>query len=66
MARLLVRDRTLREFEIDESALPFWQHLVEVLNRIPEPGDDPAEQPEESGAPKPVRAAKRPAQDEKE
>lgn len=55
MARLLVRDRTLREFEIDESALPFWEGRVEVLDRIPELGEEPeiAEtQPEESGDPK--------------
>lgn len=41
MARLKVRDRAQREFEIDETALPFWEQLVEVLDRIPDPGDEP-------------------------
>ncbi|MEV4246963.1 hypothetical protein AB0J63_26565 [Streptosporangium canum] len=64
MARLLVRDRTMREFEIHESALPFWQDRVEVLDRIPDLDDEPAESPpEESGTTK-NRKASRPVQEE--
>jgi hypothetical protein len=57
MARLLVRDRAMHEFQIDESALPFWETRVEVLDRIPDIGEEPAEPelaespPEESGDP---------------
>lgn len=74
MARLLVRDAATREFEIHESALPFWQARVEVIERIPDIGDEPAQAepadpaPVESGGnPKPTRkAASRPAQDQEE
>lgn len=45
MGRLLVRGRDTREFEIHESALPFWQGLVEVISEIPEPGDQPEPAP---------------------
>ena len=65
MARLLVRDRYTREFEIHETALPFWQD-VEVLGRIPDIGDEPnepAESTPEPGTPK-NRKASRPAQEE--
>lgn len=68
MARLLVRDRYTREFEIDESALPFWQD-VEVLGRIPDVGDEPEltqSPPEESGATKHSKAASRSAQNKEE
>lgn len=67
MARLLVRDRYTREFEIHESALPFWEGKVEVLGRIPDLGEAPemvAESPsEESGTTK-NRKASRPVQEE--
>lgn len=72
MARLLVRDRALHEFEIDETALPFWEGRVEVLERIPDIGDEPdvaaepvlAESPpDESGTTK-NRKASRPVQEE--
>lgn len=72
MARLLVRDRAMHEFQIDESALPFWEGRVEVLDRIPDIGEEPAEPelaeslPEESGDPKPSKAAARPAREVKE
>lgn len=72
MARLQVRDRYTREFEIHESALPFWPG-VEVLERIPDIDDEPADAepvepaPEESGTPTPTRkAAVRPAREVKE
>lgn len=66
MARLLVRDRTTREFEIHETALPFWKDHVEVLKRIPEFGDPVDSPPEESGTPQPSKAAARPAREAKE
>ena len=69
MARLKVRDRALHEFQIDETALPFWAGRVEVLERIPDIGEEPqpVEPPsEESGDPKPSKAAARPAREVKE
>ncbi|MFI6594997.1 hypothetical protein ACIBHX_02045 [Nonomuraea sp. NPDC050536] len=69
MARLKVRDRACREFEIDETALPFWKHLVEVVEHIPDPGEEPElaeSQPEESGDTKTSKAAARPAREVKE
>jgi hypothetical protein len=69
MARLLVRDRAMHEHVIDESALPFWEGRVEVLKRIPDVDDEPEtveSQPEESGDPKPSKAAARPAREVKE
>lgn len=72
MARLKVRDRAMHEFQIDESALPFWEGRVEVLDRIPDIGEEPAEPelaespPDESGEPKPRKAAVRPARDKEE
>ncbi len=65
MARLLVRDKTTREFEIEESALPFWAERVEVVDRIPEIGEEtPAvqvvEPATEAPADDPLKPAKTP------
>lgn len=72
MPRLLVRDRALHEFHIDESALPFWEGRVDVLEHIPDIGEEPAESApaepvsEKSDDPKPSKAAARPAREVKE
>lgn len=75
MGRYLVQDQSTRVHEIDESALPFWDHPgYTVIGPAPEPGSaptadsdpaDPPAPPEESGTSTTARkAAVRPAQNE--
>ncbi len=60
MGRLKVRGPDTREFEIDASALPFWQGRVEVVSEIPEPGDEPATDAGEADDPSAVAADSQP------
>lgn len=56
MARLLVRDHTTREFEIDESALPFWEHRegYTIVGPASAVDDKPATDGAPSGSAQPV------------
>jgi hypothetical protein len=70
MGRHLIRDPYRAEFEIDSSALPFWEGRegYEVLGPVEEPAQaEPAAAPvERTSAPITKKAATRPASDSKE
>lgn len=52
MGRIRVRDVYTREFEVDESAMPFWEGRVEILGPVEEPGvEPPSEVPPSEPAP---------------
>ena len=55
MGRYVVRDPATREFEIDESALPFWEHREGYTVRPAKRADDkPAADDAPSGAAHPA------------
>ncbi|MEU4410765.1 hypothetical protein AB0F88_40195 [Streptosporangium sp. NPDC023963] len=49
MGRYVIEDPSTRRFEIDESALPFWEHREghKVIGPAPEPGEETAKQDDE-------------------
>lgn len=56
MGRYVVRDPATREIEIDESALPFWEHRegYTIIGPAAEPGDKPAADDTPSGVAQPA------------
>ncbi|MGS2645831.1 hypothetical protein [Streptosporangium sp. G12] len=56
MGRYVVRDPATREIEIDESALPFWEHRegYTIVGPAPEPDAKPAPGDTSSGVAQPT------------
>lgn len=69
MGRIRMKDPQRAVFEIDSTALSFWEHRegYEVLGPVEEPAPTPPT-PEATSGPKPdkQKAAPRPASDDKE